>query len=599
MLNILKSRIRLKKQINIWYHPAYIPVIKSMTSYERYSVKRAKKILSTLRQNFLLFAEDLKKAPPAKWSELELFHDQQYLRDTTQNSKTFLPLGIQLDEEEQESWLESQRYMVGGTLEATKAVFHKKCHIAFNLGGGLHHAESTCGTGFCLYNDIGVSVRYLRQQKYHGRILIIDLDYHQGNGNMLGLKDDLLTFHYSLQGHEWKTIDNPNIFQINLPLHATDDEYLTVLQKTLTEYFKKVQPDLVYFIAGCDVLKQDYFGEFHLSLTGTFKRDQHVLELCKQNQTPLIITLGGGYSDSAWASSYYLLRYLLTDQLPKKTKEKVDPSEKHYARIAKKMHKSLLGQDNNFEFTQDDLFPSHAYKGDKKIFGIYSKSGIDMVLERYGIKKRLAEKGHKDLELELATERDGGNLLRVYSLVANQKYLIVETKLSTQILVHPIVGSLRFMKIDWLLAQNPLKDFSRERVALPGQKHPGLGLSQDIIQIFIQACKRLNFDGISHTPTHFHIALKTCHNFRYLEPKTEGRLMALKSYLLPYSLSEASHIAEDQRIRDNQGKAVWPFSGDIFYATSLKLINFFESKEYSEAVRESYQQSFAEHWCIQ
>ncbi len=598
MFNRLKSRLRLKKRIGIWYHPAYIPVIKSMASYERYSVKRAKKILSTLRQDFLLFAEDLKNAPLAKWSELELFHDQQYLRETTQNAKAFLPLGIQLDEEEQESWLESQRHMVGGTLEATKAILQKKCKIAFNLGGGLHHAEPSYGTGFCLYNDIGVAIRYLRQKKFQGRILIVDLDYHQGNGNMLGLQDDALTFHYSLQGHEWKTIDNPNIFQINLPLHATDFEYLSTLEKTLSDHFEKIHPEMVFYIAGTDVLKQDYFGEFRLSLMGTFERDRQVLELCKKNKTPTIITIGGGYSDSSWESSYYLLRFLLTDQIPKKSKEKVNPSEKHYARIARKMRKNLLGKDLDLEFSMDDLFPGHS-KGARKAFGVYSKSGIDMALERYGIKKRLAQKGHKDLQLELNTENDGSTLLRVYSLMNSDKYLIVEAKLNTQVINHPKLNSLRFMKIDWLLAQNPLKQFDKERVALPGQKYPGLGLSNEIIQLFIQACKRLGFDGISHTPTHFHIALKTCRDFRYLDPHTEGRLMALKSFLLPYSLSEASHLAEDKCIRDDKGLAVWPFSGDIFYAISPRLINFFESKEYSEVVRQSYQQSFNERWSIQ
>lgn len=599
MFKILKSRLRLKRRIQIWYHPAYIPEIKAMARYERFSVKRAKKILSTLRHKFYLFAEDLKLSPIASWSELGLFHDANYLTETTRNPKVFLPLGIQLDEAEQESWLESQRYMVGGTLAAAKAVVQKKCKIAFNLGGGLHHAEPNYGTGFCLYNDIGVAVRVLRSEGYQGKILIIDLDYHQGNGNMLGLDNDPLTYHYSLQGHEWREIKNPNVFQLNLPLHAKDHEYLPILEKTLAENFEKVKPDLVFYIAGTDVLKQDYFGEFRLSLDGAFKRDRFVYELCKKIRSPLVITQGGGYSDISWLSSFFFLRFLLTDEVPKKQKEKVDISERHYARIARKMQKHMLGKETDLEFSLDDLFPSTGSKGNTKAFGVYSKSGIEMILEQYGIKKKLGQKGHKDLQFELLTENDGSNLFRIYSILNSEKHLIIESKLSVQKVQHKTLGLLRFMKIDWLLAQNPLKKFDRERVALPGQKYPGLGLSNEVIQLFIQGCHRLKFDGISHTPTHFHIALKTCRDFRYLDPKREGRLMALKSFLLPYSLAEASNLAEEKHIVDRKGEAIWPIEGDIFFAISPKLKNYFESKEYNEEVRSSYQQSFSERWRIQ
>lgn len=599
MFKILKSRYRLKKKISIWYHPAYIPAIKSMASYERFSIKRAKKVLSTLRQKLLLFAGDLKNAPQASWNELELFHDSRYLTETTQNSKAFLPLGIQLDEEEQEFWIEAQRHMVGGTIQAAKALVNKKCKIAFNLGGGLHHAEPNYGTGFCLYNDIGVAIRVLRSENYQGKILIVDLDYHQGNGNMLGLKDDTLTYHYSLQGHEWREVQNPNIFQLNLPLHAKDAEYLPILEKTLQENLERIKPDLVFYIAGTDVLKHDYFGEFRLSLWGVFKRDRFVVESCKERRIPMLITLGGGYSDRAWESTYHLLRFLLTDEVPKNDKEKPTPSEKYYQRIARKMESNLLGKETDFEFSMDDLFPSSQQKSSSKAFGVYSKSGIDLVLERYGVKEKLKRKGHKNIQLELQIENDGSNLLRLYSVLNSEQHLILEAKLSTQKIKHPQLGQLRFMKIDWLLAQDPLRKFDKEKVALPGQKYPGLGLSQEIIQLLIQGCHRLGFDGISHTPTHFHIALKTCRDFRYLDPIVEGKLMALKSFLLPFSLAEASNLAEEKRILNPHGEPVWPFEGDIFFAISKKLIKYFESENYSNAVRKSYQQSFAEHWHVQ
>jgi len=599
MLKIIRSRLRLKTRVGVWYDPAYIASIKCTSDYERYTIKRAKKILSTLRHDFLLFAGDLKNAPLAKWSELELFHTRDYLKETTQSSVAFIPLGIELSEEEQESILETERHMVGGTLEATKAVIGKKIKVAFNLGGGLHHAEPSSGTGFCLFNDIGVSIRYLRRhQHFDDHILIIDLDYHQGNGNMLGLIDDPNTFHYSLQGHKWKEISGPNIFEINLPPHATDEEYLTALKNSLTSFYQKVKPKLVYFVAGTDVLKHDHFGAFHLSLLGVFERDKFVVDFCKKNKVPMVITLGGGYSEKAWESSYYLLRYLLTNQAPLKNKVIIDQSNKYYARIAKKLHKNQLGQGLDLELSQDDLFPARAQKASNKAFGIYSKSGIDMAMERYGFKKKLATIGHPHLQLDLHTESDGSSLLRIFSLLHYEKHLIIETKLSTQVLFHPELENLRLMKIDWLLTQNPLRKFSKERPPFPGQKYPGIGFSKDIIHIFIQACKRLDYDGISHNPIHFHIALKTCHDFHYLNPQTEGQLMALESFLLPYTLIEATKLAEEKRIKNNKEEAVWPLEGEIIYPVSSKIIQYFESKEYIEAVRFNYQKSLDEKWTI-
>ena len=95
MLGVIKSRLQVFKNIQVWFHPKYIPEIKIMTASERYSLKRSKKILSTLRHQLLLFSRDLKQAPLVSWETLATFHDPEYLAQTTQHSKAFLPLGME------------------------------------------------------------------------------------------------------------------------------------------------------------------------------------------------------------------------------------------------------------------------------------------------------------------------------------------------------------------------------------------------------------------------------------------------------------------------------------------------------------------------
>ena len=180
-----------------------------------------------------------------------------------------------------------------------------------HVAGGTHHAFYDYGEGFCIFSDIAVAANVILQ-KYPDivkRILIIDLDVHQGNGNAVLFqgKDNVLTFSMHCQNNYFSPKQQSDL-DIELPSDCNDITYLstlhywlnTKLQQTLmsneddhTNKHKVV--DFLFFQSGVDILKEDRLGKMSLSQKGISKRNQMVYEFAKRNQLPLVITMGGGY----------------------------------------------------------------------------------------------------------------------------------------------------------------------------------------------------------------------------------------------------------------------------------------------------------------
>jgi acetoin utilization deacetylase AcuC-like enzyme len=183
---------------------------------------------------------------------------------------------------------------VGGALCAAEEALLNG--VSGNLAGGTHHALADGGEGYCVFNDIAVVILQLIKQGSIKRAAIVDLDVHQGNGNssILGSRPDV--FILSMHGDKnYPFRKVPSTLDIALPDGTGDEEYLTRLKEALPVVLD-FRPDIIFYQAGVDPLKEDVLGRLSLSMAGLEERDRLVLSQCKKFAIPISLALGGGYA---------------------------------------------------------------------------------------------------------------------------------------------------------------------------------------------------------------------------------------------------------------------------------------------------------------
>jgi acetoin utilization deacetylase AcuC-like enzyme len=169
--------------------------------------------------------------------------------------------------------------------------------IAGNLAGGTHHAMPDHGEGFCVYNDVAVAIKVLRQSKWVNKVLIIDVDVHQGNGNAAIFQNEPDVYTFSIHGEKnYPFVKPPSDLDVGLPDKTRDKSYLKTLSDSLDKVFNEFSPDLVFYLAGIDPLEEDHFGRLSLSLKGMEERERMVIETVTQKEIPLALLLSGGYA---------------------------------------------------------------------------------------------------------------------------------------------------------------------------------------------------------------------------------------------------------------------------------------------------------------
>ncbi|HET6243357.1 MAG: histone deacetylase [Bacteroidetes bacterium] len=204
--------------------------------------------------------------------------------------------------------------MSGTVMGAEYALIHG---IAMNVAGGTHHAFTNRGEGFCLLNDIAIAANYLLNKKKLNKILVIDLDVHQGNGTAEIFKNNKQVFTFSMHGEKnFPLHKEKSDLDIALPDYTDDKFYLKILQETLAKLIEDVQPEFVFFLSGVDVLSTDRLGRLSLTREGCKERDKIVLNTCKINSIPVVVSMGGGYSEKindiieAHANTFRLAQYI-------------------------------------------------------------------------------------------------------------------------------------------------------------------------------------------------------------------------------------------------------------------------------------------------
>ncbi len=275
---------------------AYSPIYKySLPDGHRFPMIKYELIPEQLIYEGTISEDNLFQPEPATEETILLTHDAQYwnkLKALDLSAKEIRKIGFPLSEQ----LIRRGTYISQGTIQC--ALYAQTHGIAMNIAGGTHHSFTDHGEGFCILNDIAMAANYLIDKNLAKKILVVDLDVHQGNGTAQIFKEEQKVFTFSMHGAKnYPTKKETSDLDIGLPDKTGDDFYLSKLIETLPQLIDQVQPDFIFYLSGVDVLKTDKLGRLNLSMEGCKKRDEIVFKQCLKNKIPVAVSMGGGYSE--------------------------------------------------------------------------------------------------------------------------------------------------------------------------------------------------------------------------------------------------------------------------------------------------------------
>jgi acetoin utilization deacetylase AcuC-like enzyme len=182
-----------------------------------------------------------------------------------------------------------------GTRRLAEEAIIKK--LGFNIAGGTHHAFAKRGEGFCLLNDQVIAANDLLTNHGMNKILIIDLDVHQGNGTASMLQNDERVFTFSMHGrNNYPLQKEQSNLDVELEDGIQDKDYLSLLHMHLDQILTSFSPEFIFYQCGVDILATDKLGKLGVSMKGCLERDRIVFDVVRQLNVPVVCTMGGGYS---------------------------------------------------------------------------------------------------------------------------------------------------------------------------------------------------------------------------------------------------------------------------------------------------------------
>lgn len=235
----------------------------------------------------------LPEVPTKQW--IELVHTSEYVQayiqgtlDTFAQRRIGLPWSLGL--------VKRTTTAVGGTI--LTAFLALKYGLACNTAGGTHHAFPSYGSGYCIFNDLAIASRVIQHLNLARKILIVDLDVHQGDGTAFIFQNDESVFTFSMHCEvNFPSTKQASDLDIPLPVGMEDEDYLQTLANHLSDVLVAVKPDLVLYDAGVDTHIGDRLGKLALTDTGIFRREMQVLSTCIAARYPVACVIGGGYAD--------------------------------------------------------------------------------------------------------------------------------------------------------------------------------------------------------------------------------------------------------------------------------------------------------------
>jgi acetoin utilization deacetylase AcuC-like enzyme len=278
--------------LKIAYHPIYKhPLPKGhrfpMAKYELLPEQLLYEGTCTY-QNFFKPIRMLDAAPILKVHDPIYFYD---LLNLTLDQRAARKIGFPLNE----MLVEREIVIADGTIKASE--YALKHGVAMNVAGGTHHAYSNRGEAFCMFNDQAIGARYLLNEKLAKKVLIVDLDVHQGNGTAEIFQNDPAVFTFSIHAKgNYPFVKEQSDLDIALENNTDDDAYLNILKSTLPKLVEEQKPDFIYYLSGVDVVASDKLGKLGMTIEGCKERDRFVLQTCKDLSLSVMCSMGGGYS---------------------------------------------------------------------------------------------------------------------------------------------------------------------------------------------------------------------------------------------------------------------------------------------------------------
>jgi acetoin utilization deacetylase AcuC-like enzyme len=238
---------------------------------------------------------EVETARAATAAELVLGHDPEYIGRVERGElgrRDLLSLGLPWSPQ----LVERARRSVGATILAARAALEDG--LGANLGGGTHHAFHDAGRGFCVFNDVVCATRAVRAAGLARRVLVVDLDVHQGDGTHAAFLNDGEAFTCSINGFANYPFQRvPGDLEIDLPDETGDDRYLAELERLLPQAIERARPELCFYLAGADPYAGDRLGRLALTKAGLATRDRLVRDAIRGAGVSLCLTLAGGYAD--------------------------------------------------------------------------------------------------------------------------------------------------------------------------------------------------------------------------------------------------------------------------------------------------------------
>jgi len=274
----------------IVYHPDYVA---SLPAGHRFPMAKFGKVYEWLVRDGIagLHQFHLPDRAPERW--LHLAHAPHYVDaycQGTLDERAMRRIGFPWSE----TLVNRTCTALGGTVLAAQLAL--QVGLACNTAGGTHHAFADFGSGFCIFNDLAVASRVLLQEGKAQRILIIDLDVHQGDGTAAILHEDDRIFTFSMHcADNFPFRKQQSDLDIELPVGTEDAHYLRTLAGILPDLLSQVRPDFIFYDAGVDPHIEDALGKLALTDAGLYARDHAVLDACLRYGAPVATVIGGGY----------------------------------------------------------------------------------------------------------------------------------------------------------------------------------------------------------------------------------------------------------------------------------------------------------------
>jgi len=261
----------------------------------RFPMDKYPLLLEQLQYEGTIDADQIKEPIPLTWDQVASTHNPQYLhklQSLTLSTKEIRKIGFPV----RKDLIDRGLVIAGGTYDnAVYALKHNS--VGLNIAGGTHHSFEERGEGFCVFNDFAIAANLLLDDGDVSKVLIVDLDVHQGNGTAHLFRNDPRVFTFSMHGaRNYPTKKMTSDLDIGLDDETGDSLYLNQLYTNLPRLIADQQPEIIMYLSGVDALKSDKLGRLAMTKNGLKQRDEFVFEQAKNMDIPIIVSMGGGYS---------------------------------------------------------------------------------------------------------------------------------------------------------------------------------------------------------------------------------------------------------------------------------------------------------------